>query len=107
MFALPLNDTPCIVLAVCNVVAVAALPVVSAVPVAEITPVLELYAMVEPSPLIKFLTLVLNPDKSDAVICEPFTFICPPLVKFKLPFTNTSFDVPPVFKKMFEPDDSN
>ena len=63
--------------------------------------------MVEPSPLISPLTLVLNPDKFDAVICEPFTFICPPLVKFKLPFTNTSFDVPPVFKKMFEPSDSN
>ena len=32
MFALPLNDTPCIVLAVCNVVAVAAFPVVSCDP---------------------------------------------------------------------------
>ena len=97
IFAVPLKDTPCIVLAFCNAVAVAALPVVSAEPVAEIAPVELLYDIPLPAEK-RPLVLALNPDIAEEVICEPFTLIVPPLVKFKLPFMNTSFDVPPVFK---------
>ena len=56
----------------------------------EITPV-ELLYVISPLALIFPLTAASNPDIAEEVICEPFTLIVAPLVKFKLPFTNTSF----------------